>query len=150
MIALAWHWSVVGGKIEGMSSVRFTGECWISEADTRPGLDEGGFGTAWRNIGHVDRSEQDLWQHFAKSSSRRSAEFYISIMETDLAELPTRFWLGLEWVTGQLFVATGPAKPRVLARRPPELSPGLLRRPARRLSVRVTAEKGHSLFERFS
>lgn len=132
-----------------MASVRFSGECWISEAATRPGLDEDGFGAEWRNIGHIARSEEDLWQHFTKwSVSRRTAEFYIAIMQTDLTKLPARFWLGVEWLTGQLFVGTGPAAPKPLARRAPELSPGLLRRPARQLSARVTAEKGQPLFER--
>jgi hypothetical protein len=134
-----------------MASVGFSGECWISEAATLPGVDENGFGAVWRNIGHIARSEEDLWQHFTKRPvSRRTAEFYIAIMQEDLTKLPARFWLGVEWLTGQLFVATGPAGPRLLARRPPELSPGLLQRPVRRLSARVTAEKGQPLFEQLA
>lgn len=131
-----------------MSAVVFTGECWIADASTRPDLDESGFGVGWNHIGHVNRSEDDLWQHFAKYSRKRSAQFYISVFKQDLTVLPARFWLGVEWLTGQLYVTTKPAVPRKLARREPETRPGLLHRPARYLSAHVTAADGSPLFER--
>lgn len=131
-----------------MSQVVFTGECWIADAGTRPDLDESGFGAGWNHIGHVNRGEEDLWRHFAKTARKRSAEFYISVLQKDLTELPARFWLGVEWLTGQLYVATKPAVPRKLARREPDTHPGLLHRPARYLSARITAAEGSPLFER--
>lgn len=131
-----------------MATITFSGECWISDAAERPDLDDDGrFGARWNHIGRIGSGERALWDEIRKPS-RRSAEFYIAIFQDELTVLPPRFWLGVEWLTDQLYVASGPAAPRTLARRAPEPHPGLIDRPVRYVSARVTAATGRSLFER--
>lgn len=130
-------------------SIHFSGKCWISTAPEPPGLRDGQFDAGWDYVGCIDREEDAVWRKF-QEQSRRSAEFYISVFKEDLTALPDQFWVGLEWLTGQLFVGSGPARPRMLARRAPEVHPGLMlsARPLRKLSAKVTAGAGRPLFER--
>lgn len=106
----------------------FSGKCWISDAAERPDLDDDDrFGAGWNHIGSIGSDERALWEEIRKPS-RRSAEFHIAIFQNELTELLPRFWLGVEWLTEQLYVASGPAEPRRLARRTPEPHPGLIDR----------------------
>lgn len=130
-------------------SIRFSGECWISTAAEAPDLVDGRFGAGWDHVGRIDRGEQEVWRNL-QTASRSSAGFYISVFAEDLTVLPDRFWLGVEWLTDQFYVASGLARPRALARRPPEVHPGLVAsaRPLRLLSAKVTAGRQRPLFER--
>ncbi|MFB9907472.1 hypothetical protein [Allokutzneria oryzae] len=130
-----------------MPSVSFTGACWISTANELPELEDGCFGGEWTRVGQIGKDEAEFWKQF-KQPSRRSVGFYISIFREDMTVLPPRFWLGVEWLTDQLYVATTPAVPRALARRAPEVHPGLRQRPCRHLSAHVAAGKGQPLFKR--
>lgn len=130
-----------------MPPIRFTGECWIADANRLPDLTDGHFGEGWSHIGRVDRDQREFWKQI-KSPSRRTVGFYIAVHQDHLTELPQRFWLGVEWLTDQLYVATGPTVPRPLAQRPPEPHPGDLRRPFRYLSAHATAARNQALFER--
>lgn len=122
---------------------------WISEA-VNP--DRSALGSEWQRVGSLDEHrETELWRvvqaHLGhRASSRaRSLQAYVDVdpdsdggqrlstASTGLSDGIAgtgEFWLALQWAGPPLrtFFSTQPARVAQLARRPPELHPGLVHR----------------------